>query len=103
LLTGHGNYEIDLLAMKAGATDYLSKGETTPLLLERAIRYAIEHKQHEEALVDANRQLANAKSSLGDARARTHDRTAAQRTKIWKQRSCGAKVWRLNWPNCSGD
>jgi signal transduction histidine kinase len=72
LLTGHGNYEIDLLAMKAGATDYLSKGETTPLLLERAIRYAIEHKQHEEALVEANRQLANAKSSL---ETRVHERT----------------------------
>jgi signal transduction histidine kinase len=72
LLTGHGNYEIDLLAMKAGATDYLSKGETTPPLLERAIRYAIEHKQHEEALVDANRQLANAKSSL---ETRVHERT----------------------------
>jgi signal transduction histidine kinase len=64
LLTGHGNYEIDLLAMKAGAADYLSKNESTPLLLERAIRYAIEHKQHEEALLYANKQLANAKSDL---------------------------------------
>jgi signal transduction histidine kinase len=72
LLTGHGNYEIDLLAMKAGATDYLSKGEATPLLLERAIRYAIEHKQHEEALLDANRQLGNAKSDL---ETRVHERT----------------------------
>jgi signal transduction histidine kinase len=72
LLTGHGNYEIDLLAMRAGATDYLSKNEATPLLLERAIRYAIEHKQHEEALVDANRQLATAKSDL---ETRVHERT----------------------------
>jgi signal transduction histidine kinase len=72
LLTGYGNYEIDLLAMKAGATDYLSKNEATPLLLERAIRYAIEHKQHEEALIDANRQLGNAKSEL---ETRVHERT----------------------------
>jgi signal transduction histidine kinase len=64
LLTGQGNYEIDLLAMKAGVTDYLSKSETTPSLLERAIRYAIEHRQHEEALLEANRQLSRAKDEL---------------------------------------
>ncbi|MEN4042134.1 MAG: response regulator [Anaerolineaceae bacterium] len=64
LLTGQGNYEIDLLAMKAGVTDYLSKSETTPSLLERAIRYAIEHRQHEAALLEANRQLSRAKDEL---------------------------------------
>ncbi|HSV86636.1 MAG TPA: response regulator [Levilinea sp.] len=64
LFTGHGNYEIDLLAMKAGVTDYMSKSEVTPQLMERAIRYAIEHRQHEEALLDANRRLGSATNEL---------------------------------------
>lgn len=38
LFTGKGNYEVDVEAMEAGATLYLTKGEVKPLLLERAIR-----------------------------------------------------------------
>ena len=40
LLTGQGNYEIDVLAMEAGAMDYLVKSELDPEKLERCIRYA---------------------------------------------------------------
>jgi signal transduction histidine kinase len=47
LLTGRGNYEVDLTAMEAGAADYLSKAELTAPLLERSIRYAIEQKRAE--------------------------------------------------------
>jgi DNA-binding response OmpR family regulator len=50
LLTGHGGYEVDVEAMQAGATLYLTKADTTPLLLERSIRYAIEQKRIEEEL-----------------------------------------------------
>jgi PAS domain S-box-containing protein len=50
LLTGRGNYEIDMEAMHAGATLYLTKNEINPLLLERSIRYAIERKQTEAEL-----------------------------------------------------
>jgi PAS domain S-box-containing protein len=57
LYTGRGNYEVDVEAMQAGATLYLTKAEATPLLLERSLRYAIEHKQLEEALLDANLNL----------------------------------------------
>src|SRR6185436_2364180 len=42
LLTGQGEHEIDLQAMKAGAADYLVKGGLDAGLLERSIRYAIE-------------------------------------------------------------
>jgi len=42
LLTGQGTYEVDLEAMQCGAIDYLIKGETSPALLERTIRYAIQ-------------------------------------------------------------
>jgi PAS domain S-box-containing protein len=50
LLTGQGDQEIDLEAMKAGAADYLIKGQIEAPLLERSIRYAIKHAQTLEAL-----------------------------------------------------
>jgi diguanylate cyclase (GGDEF)-like protein len=42
LLTGKGNYTVDLAAMQEGAADYLVKGQINAPLLERSIRYAIE-------------------------------------------------------------
>lgn len=42
LLTGKGNYEIDIEATKAGAYDYLIKGELDEDKLERTIRYTLE-------------------------------------------------------------
>lgn len=50
LFTGRGSFETDVEAMQAGATLYLTKNETSPLILERSIRYAIERKQIEEEL-----------------------------------------------------
>jgi DNA-binding response OmpR family regulator len=47
-LTGRGDREIDLAAMKAGAADYLDKEDLRAPLLERSIRYAIERKRSEE-------------------------------------------------------
>lgn len=43
LLTGQGDHKIDVAAMQAGAADYLLKREMTALMLERTIRYAIQH------------------------------------------------------------
>ncbi|HUA69160.1 MAG TPA: response regulator [Candidatus Saccharimonadales bacterium] len=50
LLTGQGDHEIDVEAMKAGAADYLIKGQLDADKLERAIRYAIEGQQTRERL-----------------------------------------------------
>jgi PAS domain S-box-containing protein len=50
LLTGQGDDAIDREAMKAGAADYLVKGQLTANQLDRAIRYAIERKRAEERL-----------------------------------------------------
>src|ERR1035441_2794170 len=50
LLTGQGDHEIDIEAMKAGAADYLVKGQLTAGMLERAMRYAIEGKRTQEHL-----------------------------------------------------
>jgi diguanylate cyclase len=52
VLTGQGNREIDLEAMRAGAADYLAKGEMTAPLLDRAIRYAIERHRSERRLAE---------------------------------------------------
>ncbi len=48
LLTGQGDPEIDLEAMKAGAADYLVKGQINAANLERSIRYAIQQRQMED-------------------------------------------------------
>jgi len=50
LLTGLDDHEVDMEAMKAGAMDYLVKGELTPALLERSIRYSLERKRVENLL-----------------------------------------------------
>ncbi|MDB5276488.1 MAG: rane protein [Ferruginibacter sp.] len=50
LLTGIGNREIDVLAMQAGAVDYLVKSELTTEKLERCIRYALERFTYLKAL-----------------------------------------------------
>ena len=45
LLTGLGEHEIDVQAMKAGAADYLVKASLAADALERSIRYALERKR----------------------------------------------------------
>ena len=44
LLTGHGNYALDIQAMEAGAVDYLDKTALKPRILERSIRYATQNQ-----------------------------------------------------------
>lgn len=50
LLTGFDDQELALRAVRAGAQDYLIKGEISAQLLIRAMRYAMERKRTEEAL-----------------------------------------------------
>lgn len=50
ILTGLGNYFVDVEAMAAGAADYIEKGEVSASLLDRSIRYAIRGKQLEAKL-----------------------------------------------------
>jgi signal transduction histidine kinase/HPt (histidine-containing phosphotransfer) domain-containing protein len=45
ILTGVGDREVDLKAARAGASDYMVKGQITTPLLERSIRYAIENRK----------------------------------------------------------
>src|SRR5579859_5336452 len=45
LLTGYGEREVDLEAMRVGASDYLVKDQINPTLLEKSIRYSIHRAQ----------------------------------------------------------
>ena len=56
LLTGQGDHEVDVEAMKAGAADYLIKGQINAANLERSIRYAIQQKQMAEERVRRTRE-----------------------------------------------
>lgn len=51
ILTGQGDREIDMLAMKHGADDYLVKGFLDSNLLERSIRYALERNSIKDELM----------------------------------------------------
>jgi diguanylate cyclase (GGDEF)-like protein len=64
MLTGYEESGLDILALNAGASDYLIKGDLNGTILERSIRYSIKHKHDESQLVkmakyDALTGLAN--------------------------------------------
>lgn len=59
MVSGRGRHEMDLKAVQAGASSYLTKSELNAKLLEHTIRFSIERKQADEDL-----QKANALSSL---------------------------------------
>ncbi len=50
VMTDEMETEVDREAIRAGAADYLIKGQIDHLLLERSLRYAIERKQTEQYL-----------------------------------------------------
>jgi signal transduction histidine kinase len=64
LLTGKPERDMDIAAVRAGASDYLVKSEMTPRALERSIRYAIERKRAEETLRDSQHQLRHLSAEL---------------------------------------
>lgn len=67
LLTGQGDKETDIEATKAGAADYLVKGQIEAPLLERAIRYAIAHGRTLETLRESENRFRSVVESANDA------------------------------------
>jgi len=59
LLTGKGNHDVDMEAMRVGAMDYLVKGELNEEKLERSIRYALERAASVKALRANERKYRN--------------------------------------------
>jgi diguanylate cyclase (GGDEF)-like protein/PAS domain S-box-containing protein len=66
LLTGEGDRDTDLQAMRRGASDYLVRGRLDAPLLERSIRYAIERAAHVAALADSEEQFRSLLESASD-------------------------------------
>jgi diguanylate cyclase (GGDEF)-like protein/PAS domain S-box-containing protein len=67
LLTGQGDSETDLEAMQAGAADYLVKGEFQAPLLERSIRYSVQHSRAVENLLGSEIKFRSVFQSASDA------------------------------------
>src|SRR5580658_445307 len=67
LLTGNDNWETDVEAMKAGAADYLVKGQLDARLLERSIRYALERKRAQEELLEYAHEIERKNRDLAQA------------------------------------
>ena len=65
LLTGAGGEDADHAAMKAGAADYLVKGEVDAAQLERVIRYAMERKRAASAAAFEQARLAAFGTQVG--------------------------------------
>jgi signal transduction histidine kinase len=57
VLTGLGDRAVDIEATSAGAADYLVKGEVTPALLERTIRYSMRRHADMRALRESEEGL----------------------------------------------
>jgi diguanylate cyclase (GGDEF)-like protein len=69
-LTAEASEDIDIEAMNAGALDYLVKGEITPRMIERSLRYALKLGDTLEAL----RLLATRDQLTGQLNRREFDR-----------------------------
>jgi signal transduction histidine kinase len=67
LLTGNDNLETDIEAMKAGASDYLVKGQLDERLLERSIRYALERTRAQADLLEYAHEIERKNRDLEEA------------------------------------
>ncbi|HEX8463119.1 MAG TPA: PAS domain S-box protein [Abditibacterium sp.] len=57
LLTGQSDHAVDVRAMRAGIADYVVKDQLSGVLLERAIRYAVEGARSAQALRESERRF----------------------------------------------
>jgi len=64
MLTGYGDRDVDIEAMRLGADDYLEKFGLTPDKLERSIRYAIDRSITLKALIDSEAKLRALSSKI---------------------------------------
>jgi signal transduction histidine kinase len=79
VLTGEANEDLGLDAVRHGVQDYLIKGQAYGRQTARAIRYAIERKQVELALMRAEAALRNSEQQLREANMEL-ERRVAERT-----------------------
>ncbi len=67
LLTGQDDIEVDMKAMQAGAAEYLVKGQFEAELLERVIRYNLQHAKTFEKMEVSERKFRSVIQSASDA------------------------------------
>ncbi len=53
MLTGKGDFTVDVEAMRLGVADYLDKATVNPELLERTIRYTLDRQKSQRALEES--------------------------------------------------
>lgn len=70
-LTGLDDWETDFKAMKAGAADYLVKGQFDGKRLERSIRYAIERTQAQRQRIESTVERLESTARLAETDALT--------------------------------
>ena len=78
ILTAYGDHDIDMEAMKAGAADYLEKGNLDPRILERTIRYAMDRARALKVIQESERGLRALSERLVEAQERERMRLAKE-------------------------
>lgn len=66
IMSGVDDRELTDRALRAGAQDYLTKGEYTPLLLDRTLRYAIERNRNKQHLRRSGERLRTIVEHVSD-------------------------------------
>jgi len=66
VMTGQGEHDVDMQAIKAGAADYVDKTELKPALLQRAIRYALERDRFAKAVNEGEERYRNLLEEASD-------------------------------------
>lgn len=67
VLTGRGSHEADVQSMQEGAVDFLEKNHLDAAMLERTIRYVIEHSKTIAKLTQSEQRLQSLSAKLIDA------------------------------------
>ncbi len=78
MLTGQGDRQVDLEAMRGGAADYLEKDRLSPELMERSVRYTLERARNLEALRASEHRLRALSSRLLQAQEEERRRIAKE-------------------------
>ncbi len=78
ILTGQGDYRVDIEAMKHGAADYLVKDQINGHMLERAIRYSMDRKNSRDQLLESEKQLKYLSSKLLEVQENERRKVAAE-------------------------
>jgi two-component system cell cycle sensor histidine kinase/response regulator CckA len=90
-LTGHGDEEVAVQAMKSGACDYLAKSKLDPASLQRTLRFALSLQEHQKRLKQAQAELRSREQHFRALVENAFDATvlmSAEGVVQWASNSC---------------